>query len=103
MPIEFGPPFTFSEVTLTASYIRVAESVAVTGVANASMKIYRLTPGRGLLRKVKLRVEVSESSPGRRLLLAINPNEAEATRDFARILRIYLIYARKGGSIRTAF
>jgi len=66
MPIEFGPPFTFSEVTLTASYIRVAESVAVTGVANAPMKIYRLTPGRGLLRKVKLRVEVSESSPGRR-------------------------------------
>lgn len=57
------------------------------------MKIYRLTPG--LLRKVKLRVEVSESSPGRRPLV-INPNEAEATRDFARILGIYLIYARKG-------
>jgi len=67
----------------------------VTGIANASMKIYRPTPGcyvrlsSGSWRQDRAWAADPDSSRPRS---RVNPNEAEATRsDSARILRIHYI------------
>lgn len=82
-------------------YIGIECAYVVTGTPNASMRIYRLVPGRGCY------VRLSSGSgrqnrawppiPRTVLVLAIvvNPNEAEATRDSARILcKIHCICER---------